>query len=251
MRLWALTAVLLLCISSNIVHANLTDSVGIEFQVASFSKSLTQQTVSQTFQDSRGILWFVTQEGLNKYNGHELENYRYSPSDPMSLSTDRVSGIAEDSNGDLWVSTLGGGLNKYDPIKNGFTAKFPEPENSNSPLSNNIFTVFSHTDGQIFLGYDSGFSVFNPIENTFKHYQSGLNGVPEFGVINNFAETSDGTVWAATANHGLLEIDQKSRDLVLVLHQHSTNDKNTIPSNSINRLIADKKDRVWIMDFIQ
>ena len=50
----------------------------INFSLAVFSKNLTQQSVAQIFQDSRGTLWFVTQEVLNIYNGQERENYRYS-----------------------------------------------------------------------------------------------------------------------------------------------------------------------------
>ena len=244
MRLWALTAILLLGITPNPALANLTESVDIDFQLASFSKTLTQQTVTQTFQDSRGILWFVTQEGLNRYNGYELENYRYSLTDSSSLSTDRVTGIAEDSNGDLWISTLGGGLNKYDPIRNAFSARLSSTNILTSPKSNDIYTVFSDMNGIVWLGYANGFSTFDPKSNTFQHYMAGDKGIPNLGVITHFAQTSNGKIWAATTDNGFLEIDPSSHKIAL--HQYSASDKKSIPSNFIYKLVVDRRDRIWL-----
>ena len=65
-------------------------SADVEFAIAPFSRNLTQQTVTQTFQDSQGNLWFLTQEGLNKYNGLTLENYRYTLTDPLSIAHNSV-----------------------------------------------------------------------------------------------------------------------------------------------------------------
>ena len=96
--------------------------VNIDFTLSPVSKNLTQQSVIQTFQDSQGALWFVTQEGLNKYTGKNLENYRYSPRYPDSLSTDSVKAITEDTYGNIWIATDGGGLNRYDQITNSFSS---------------------------------------------------------------------------------------------------------------------------------
>ena len=121
--------------------ADIGATADINFRAAPFSKNLTQQTVSQTFQDSRGLLWFVTQEGLNKYNGITLENFKYSLTNPDSISTNAVTRIAEDSAGDLWIATKGGGLNRYDPISNSFHAIYAQGNSATSPLSNDIATI--------------------------------------------------------------------------------------------------------------
>ena len=107
----------------------------IDFKPAPFSKNLTQQSVKQSFQDSTGSLWFVTQEGLNRYTGHELENYRSSETNTESLSTDNISSIVEDLDGKIWISTVGGGLNKYDAIKNSFSALRADANDRNTPYS--------------------------------------------------------------------------------------------------------------------
>ena len=107
MRLWAFLAIIFLFRTPFLEGAELSNSEEVSFKLSVVSQYLTQQTVAQTFQDSRGVLWFLTQEGLSKYNGLEVENYIHSPTDPSSITTNSVTRIAEDTNGDLWVSTKG------------------------------------------------------------------------------------------------------------------------------------------------
>jgi len=105
MRMLALVFILLMS-QSSLTHAEkINQPIIIEFSADPISRLLTQQTVIQIFQDSRGLLWVLTQEGLNKYNGLDLTNYRYATKDPSSISSNSVTGIAEDREGTLWIST--------------------------------------------------------------------------------------------------------------------------------------------------
>jgi len=220
-------------------------SVDIDLKPSIVSKDLTQQTVSQTFQDSRGVLWFVTQEGLNRYNGHQLQNYRYSATDSHSISTDYITGIAEDSDGDLWISTLGGGLNKYNPISNNFSAQYFSASDRNTPLSNDIYTVYADSSGLLWLGYENSFSTFDPREGSFRHFSHNAPDQSQLGVVDDFAQTSDGTIWAATHQNGLIEINPKTHRLVA--HNSRGNPENSIIPNAIHRVIADRNDQLWII----
>ena len=118
MRTWALSLAVIIGLaeSPSIQSADISQPLDIDFRIEALSENLTQKTVIQTYQDSRGILWFLTQEGLNKYNGYTVENFRYSPSDSSSISSNEGTRITEDNAGNLWISTFGGGLNQYDPV---------------------------------------------------------------------------------------------------------------------------------------
>ena len=95
------------------VPASLAEPLSyIEFSASPINENLTQQSILQSFQDSRGALWFVSQEGLSKYTGKNLENYRSSPNIQDSLSSDNVTQLIEDGSGVIWVATIGGGLNR-------------------------------------------------------------------------------------------------------------------------------------------
>jgi signal transduction histidine kinase/ligand-binding sensor domain-containing protein/CheY-like chemotaxis protein/HPt (histidine-containing phosphotransfer) domain-containing protein len=215
-----------------------------EFRISDFSKNLTQQTVSETYQDSRGALWFVTQEGLNKYNGHSLENFRYSVSDPYSLSSNVTTGVTEDSEGSLWVSTIGGGLNLYNEPLNRFSARYNEPGNPDSPYSNDIYSIYTATSGQIWLGYDNSFSSFDPVTMRFKHYVPDTEKVPYLGEVLGFAETEDGVLWASTYSGGLVRID-KIQNTVSVMRKNPGGG-DFIPSENLTNIETDSSGFIWV-----
>jgi ligand-binding sensor domain-containing protein len=242
MRLWAIFAFLLLYQSSGVKGADFTTPIDIDFKPEAISKLLTQQTVEQIFQDSRGAIWFLTQEGLNQYNGLALENFRYSPTNQGSISTNYVSRIAEDSQGTLWISTIGGGLNRYSANNNTFHALYSTSEKTRSPLRNDIYTIYADKAGKIWLGYDNAFSAFDPITGEFKHFLPSQEGMPALGLVKRFSESSNGTIWAAT-QAGLLEIHPVTEKPFL--HRHQEGNPNTIVSNEISSVLVDRHDRVW------
>ena len=90
------------------------------FQVSPASAQLTQASVRQVFQDKEGMIWFLTQEGLNRYDGVSVTQYRPSTSNKNSLSHQAVTHITQDSNETIWVGTAGGGLNRFIKEIDGF-----------------------------------------------------------------------------------------------------------------------------------
>lgn len=61
--------------------------------------------INQVYEDSRGLLWVATREGLNMYNPKRDELYEV-PIKP-DFSKLLILGIAEDDNKSIWVSTGG------------------------------------------------------------------------------------------------------------------------------------------------
>ena len=218
--------------------------VNLDLHRSVISDELTQQSVGQVFQDSTGAVWFVSQEGVNRYTGHELENYRYSSKDPTSLPTNIVTQIVEDKQGTLWLSTRGGGLAKYNSISNDFEALFADPNDHNTPYSNDILTVFCDGDGRLWLGYFNGFSSFDPTTFTFHHYISGSPDIPVMGEVKDFTQTPDGTIWVATETTGMLRLNPSTGTTTVV--SHSANDMGSIVSGRLYRLITDTQGNIWI-----
>ncbi|RLA49763.1 MAG: hypothetical protein DRR42_14965 [Gammaproteobacteria bacterium] len=244
MRLLTLAFIVFIALTPIVSGAAITPSIDIDFNPDSISKNLTQQTVSQIYQDSQGVMWFLTQEGLNKYNGFTLENFRHSPNDSSSISTNSVTRLAEDLEGNLWISTFGGGLNKFNPIENDFTALYTHNEKNTSPVSNDISTIFRDRDGLLWLGYDGAFSTFNPKTGEFRHFTSESENLPFLGLVNRFDQTSDGTLWAATQG-GVIEIHPITNRVSA--HKHDETNPASIVSNNIISVAVDRRDNVWVI----
>ncbi|MDX2286940.1 MAG: two-component regulator propeller domain-containing protein [Bacteroidia bacterium] len=74
------------------------------------SDGLSQSSVFQIFQDRKGYIWIGTQDGLNRYDGHEFKVFRNVAEDPASLPGNEIRTMFEDRRGRLWVSTSANGF---------------------------------------------------------------------------------------------------------------------------------------------
>jgi ligand-binding sensor domain-containing protein len=71
--------------------------------------------VTTLFQDRGGVLWVGTYFGLNKWNYlSDAFTYFHDGGSALSLSSNIVTSVAETADGQLWVGTYGGGLNRID-----------------------------------------------------------------------------------------------------------------------------------------
>ena len=82
------------------------------FTHLSVEDGLSQSSVQQILQDRKGLLWFGTQEGLNRYDGYRFTVHRAREQDGFLRDHD-VLAMIEDGDGDLWVGTSKG-LYRYD-----------------------------------------------------------------------------------------------------------------------------------------
>lgn len=69
----------------------------------------SNQNINQVYEDSRGLIWIGTREGLNVYNPKTDELYILEPE--QGLSSSIISGIVEDGNTNVWVTTARGVTN--------------------------------------------------------------------------------------------------------------------------------------------
>ena len=78
----ALTLVLWTAVSANGQRAP-----NVHFRHLSVEDGLSQESVHAVLQDSQGLLWFGTQDGLNRYDGYDFTVFNHDPRDPTSLAT--------------------------------------------------------------------------------------------------------------------------------------------------------------------
>ncbi len=65
---------------------------------------LAHNVVNRIVRDSRGFMWFATEEGLSRFDGYTFTNYGVEQGLPHAKVTD----LLETKSGELWVATFGG-----------------------------------------------------------------------------------------------------------------------------------------------
>ncbi|NIT61904.1 MAG: hypothetical protein GWN00_38610, partial [Aliifodinibius sp.] len=96
-----------------------SDKTGIEFEALTVRDGLSQNTVECILQDHLGYMWFGTHDGLNRYDGYEVQTYYSDPVDEKSLSHNLITVIFEDREKNLWIGTIAG-LDKFNRTENSF-----------------------------------------------------------------------------------------------------------------------------------
>ena len=91
----------------------------VQFSNLSTEDGLPSEFVHDLVQDRLGYLWFATQAGLSRFNGHDIRVYEHRAEDQGSLSHSFVWSLHVDNAGVLWIGT-NRGVNTYDPSTDSF-----------------------------------------------------------------------------------------------------------------------------------
>ncbi|MEM7103836.1 MAG: two-component regulator propeller domain-containing protein [Bacteroidota bacterium] len=115
-------------------------------------------TVNVLFEDSKECLWVGTySRGLLRYNktSDKLEAVKTTDGLPIP----NISGILEDGNGNIWISS-NDGLARFDPEEGSFL-HFEENDGIQS-LEFNVRAYSRGEDGSLYFGGINGFNEFHP-----------------------------------------------------------------------------------------
>lgn len=95
------------------------------FQNFSTTDGLSNNSVLGIVQDSNGMMWFATMDGLSRFDGYNFIVYKHETNNPTSLSDNFVTCLELDKYGNLWVGTRNG-LNRFDRESNSFVRYFQD-----------------------------------------------------------------------------------------------------------------------------
>ena len=173
-------------------HTRVTD---LRFTHLTTNDGLSQSYVNAILQDRRGFMWFGTRDGLNRYDGNDFVVYKHSPSDAGSLAANFIEDLKEDDQGYLWVATLSGGVDKFDPTTEQFAHYRHDPKNPNSIGSDWVERIACDSRGYLWFGTgDSGLDRFEPATSAFTHYSKDSDG-RFVGEITDVIADRHGDIW--------------------------------------------------------
>src|SRR4051812_25156877 len=106
----------------------------IKFTALTTKDGLSSNTVNAIIKDHYGLVWFGTEDGLDKFDGTNFTIYRHRPGDSTSLQANEILSLHEDKAGNLWIGTSGGSLSLYDRKTDAFV-NFPANRDSNTIIN--------------------------------------------------------------------------------------------------------------------
>ncbi len=215
----------------------------LRFDHISLEQGLSQSTVFTIAQDSTGFMWFGTEDGLNRFDGYFCTVYRSSPLDSNTISDIGIRKLFVDRSGKLWIITLSGKLDRYDPAHDSFIHY--EFTNITSPASKiRVVDITEDWEGKLWCGSGKGmlfsYDINNDRFNEF-HLNVAKNLPEEIHLQCLYADRS-GTMWLSTWE-GLIELNLSSSELRLY---NSLSQRNSIGGNLIFDISEDSSGRLWL-----
>ncbi len=150
---------------------------------------LSSSSVTSLCQDSRGLLWIGTWDGLNCYDGAMMRVFRPDFAASSGLSNPVVRRIFEDAEGLMWIAT-DYGINRYNVYDGTFDNYYLAYEGK-LIFRENAFDVCRNSSNEIVAtAYNSGIYHFKAEENRFDKIAlpSELSDV---GVLQIFFDNND------------------------------------------------------------
>jgi signal transduction histidine kinase/ligand-binding sensor domain-containing protein len=218
----------------------------IEFEKISIDQGLSQSTVYSIVQDSKGYLWFGTEDGLNRFDGYQFTVFMNSATDNSSISNNRVIAVFEDSKQNLWAGTLGGGLNKFNYQTNSFRRYTHNNTNGNSIPSNVVMSIAEDQKGDLLIGTaGGGLGVYNLEQDLFTNYtqnQTKANSLPG-NLVRSIFVNSKGNIFIGT-DKGLAIFDKEKETFIHISTIIAT--ENQTLRKTVLSINEDQQSNLWI-----
>ncbi len=226
-RQYLLTAVLVAITSTVFAQAEepedrtilSSEAPALRFENLSIEDGMAQFSAQSVIQDSLGYMWIATQGGLHRYNGYEFELYATVPFDSTSLSKSFTTSLEEASNGDIWVGTDGGGLNRFNRETQTFTHFRHDPQDSTTIASDGTFDIYEAKNGDLWVTSIEGISRLPAGENErfirYKHDPEDPNSLTSNNTFR-ISEDRDGNIWVGSFQ-GLNRIDPETGQITRYL----------------------------------
>lgn len=198
---------------------------------------LPHNVVRAITQSEDGYLWVATQSGIARFDGMNFTVF--DTANNLTFASEDVRDVFQQSNGDLWFATYGGGVVRMrDGKHTRFTASdglgddivrcvredsagnlwfctasglsrlsngtFTTYTTDDGLLNNLVYDVFEDQDGNLWVGVLGGVSRLSG--DQFTNFKSGRELPADASFVHGFARHPEGGVWMGSYGGGLLRI---------------------------------------------
>ncbi len=212
-----------------------------EFETLRNAQAIGNQPITAMAQDTRGLIWIGTQQGLFRYDGYRFHQFAHKASSPFSLAGNYVHSLYSARDGRLWVGTLSDGISVFDPASEGFEHFRHDEKIPTSLGAGGISAIVGDMHGGMWIATDNGLDHLPVGSQQFVHFKhnsaphsllddkvrsllfdktghlwvGGRSGLQRLSLNSKYFETivlgkdvqsllqaQDGKLWLGTLEHG-------------------------------------------------
>jgi signal transduction histidine kinase/ligand-binding sensor domain-containing protein/AraC-like DNA-binding protein/AmiR/NasT family two-component response regulator len=138
-------------------------------------KTFNPSNIRCMLEDSAGIYYIGSSStGLYRYNSHKAtaKHFEHIACDSTGPASDRITSICRTKDHAIWISTLGGGISKFNRV----TGTFENYGKRHGLASGTVYAMVADHNDQLWMATSSGISQFDPQTKVFTNFDKN-NGI--------------------------------------------------------------------------
>lgn len=144
-------------------------------RIIKLKEKISQGRINDIVEDRNGLIWIGTLDGLNSFDGYNVNEYRHNNIDTNSISNNIINALTLDLDGNIWLAT-NNGLCKLNPESKRFTSYFEKNNKLARSNANKINKLIADKDGFIWMATGgAGVVRYNVLANTRKYITLDLD----------------------------------------------------------------------------
>ncbi len=204
-------------------------------------------------QDDYGFMWFGSQYGLHRWDGHRFKTYVHGTWDGASISSNYVECIYVAKDGSLWIGTWGDGLNHFQHETDKFRRYRHDRRNDNSIASDFVSGIIEDNNGFLWIGTQDGLDRMNPQTGEIKHFKHKKfdKNTLDCDRVRTLYVDSDGVLWVGTGfpfdgrmEGGLNRYVPETESFVR--YTRDTGNPASLRGNFVRAIEEDHRGQLWV-----
>ena len=174
---------------------------------------LSSRRVISIQKDRKGYMWFLTQEGVDRYNGKQYAHYPLVAEGKPTQQFPNLNDLYTDNNGDIWITGKNGYAFRYNPLQDEYelVLNFSDSIKSNKrlPLTHTCLDSSNH----LWMCTKNGQYIYHTQEKAFYQVESPIQEEITFltqGKDNQYFIGTNHNIYIARLENRKLSISKDS-----------------------------------------
>lgn len=199
--------------------------------------------------DDAGSMWMGTENGLYRYDIATNRFITRFTEKKGQLTLNMVVSLCSDTHNNLWIGTLGGGVNIMNKITGAFQYLLPG-ESKDQLSSESVYSIFVDKESRVWMGtLKGGIDILDVHKSRFQtitHNPFNANSLIN-NFVSSFYEDNNGDLWIGTDGGGLSILNRQKNQFTNFRHQAA--DNRSLSNNAISCIKQDHLGNTWIATF--
>lgn len=241
---------------------NLWGGLGAQTETIQFESFLMEDglpsNISYCIAQGRDrYIWIGTENGLARFDGTIIRRMYAEGGEGQALSHHIIKSLLIDRQGNLWVGTQGGGLNRIDYQTKHIQYFRHEAGNPASINHDEILSLLEDLQGNIWIGTEKGLNVLEPATQQITRYEANPDDPQALyapAVLNLQLDEQGGiwlTTWAGMLQKVVPGLGGSLHNCRFERFPHKDMENNIPSDQAVWGLTIDRHQRAWLGTFGQ